>query len=133
MWPLTVTVFGLLVVLALLAHWCDRPSVAPTSQRTDSQESHAAVEALSRFARSGLLIAALLVSLLIGGDQIISQNKAVAREPMVIAAAATEFVHDRIRLELPRIITWRPLPVTPPELHRRARPHGAPTPNPKAG
>ena len=40
---------------------------------------------------------------------------------------------DRIRLELPRIITWRPLPVTPPELHRRARPHGAPTPNPKAG
>jgi hypothetical protein len=123
--PFTVTVFGLLVVLALLAHLCDRSLVAPTS--------HAAVDALSRFPRARLLIAALLVNSLTGGDRIISQNKAIAREPRVIATAATEFVHDRIRLELPRIITWRPLPVATRELHRRARPRAAPTPNPKAG
>ena len=41
--PFTVTVFGLLVVLALLAHLCDRSLVAPTS--------HAAVDALTRFPR----------------------------------------------------------------------------------
>jgi len=133
MWPFTVTVFGLLVLLALLAHWCDRLLVAPTSQRADSQGSHAAVDVLSRFPRARLFLAALVASSLIDGDHIISQNKAAARESMVIATAATEFVHDRIRIELPRIITWRPLPVTTPELHRRARPRAAPTPNPKSG
>jgi hypothetical protein len=67
------------------------------------------------------------------GDCIILQNKPVAPDSMVVATAAHEFVHERIRLELPRIISWRPLPVTAPELHRRAHPRAAPRPNPRSG
>jgi hypothetical protein len=83
--------------------------------------------------RSHPFVAALLAISLIDSGPVFPRTQSAAREPMVIATAATEFVHDRIRLELPRIITWRPLPVTPPELRRRARPRAAPTPNPKAG
>ena len=43
-WPLTMTVFGLLVLLALLAHWYGKLAVALMGQRADSQESRAAVD-----------------------------------------------------------------------------------------
>jgi hypothetical protein len=36
-WPLTVAVFGLLISLALLAHWYDRLAVALVDQRADLQ------------------------------------------------------------------------------------------------
>lgn len=85
------------------------------------------------FHRPALLLAVLPMISLVDNGHVIRQTKKVAGEPMVIATAAPEFVHDRIRIELPRIITWRPLPVTTPELHRRARPRAAPTPNPKSG
>jgi hypothetical protein len=81
--------------------------------------------------RSHPFLAALLAISLIDSGPVFPRTQMAARESL--ASAATEFVHDRIRLELPRIITWRPLPVTPPEFHRRARPRAAPTPNPKAG
>jgi hypothetical protein len=88
---------------------------------------------LRAFHGPALFLAALPVFSAVDNGHVIPQTKRAARESMVIAAAATEFVHDRIRLELPRIITWRPLPVTAPELHRRARPRAAPTLNPKSG
>jgi hypothetical protein len=44
-WPFTVTVFGLLVLLALLAHWFDRLAVALEGQTPDFQENPAAVNA----------------------------------------------------------------------------------------
>jgi hypothetical protein len=44
-WPFTVTVFGLLVLLALLAHWYDRLAVALEGQTTDFRENPAAVDA----------------------------------------------------------------------------------------
>jgi hypothetical protein len=37
-WPLTVTVFGLIVLIALLAHWYDRLATAPTDRRADIQD-----------------------------------------------------------------------------------------------
>lgn len=39
-----MTVFGLLVLLALLAHWYGKLAVALMGQRADSQESRAAVD-----------------------------------------------------------------------------------------
>jgi hypothetical protein len=85
---------------------------------------------LRAFHGPALFLAALPVFSAVDNGHVIPR---AARESVVIATAATEFVHDRIRLELPRIITWRPLPVTAPELHRRARPRAAPTLNPKSG
>ena len=37
-WPFTVTVFGVLVLLALLAHWYDRLAVALTRHREGFQQ-----------------------------------------------------------------------------------------------
>jgi hypothetical protein len=41
-WPFIVTVFGVFVLLALLAHWYDRLALAPTGHRADFQQSPAA-------------------------------------------------------------------------------------------
>jgi hypothetical protein len=41
-WPFTVTVFGVLVLLALLAHWYDRLAVALTPRRAGFQQTPAA-------------------------------------------------------------------------------------------
>ena len=41
-WPFIVTVFGVFVLLALLAHWYDRLDLAPTGHRADFQQSPAA-------------------------------------------------------------------------------------------
>lgn len=41
-WPFTVTVFGVLVLLASLAHWYDRLALALTGHRADFQQSPAA-------------------------------------------------------------------------------------------
>lgn len=40
-WPFIVTVFGVFVLLALLAHWYDRLALAPTGHRADFQQSPA--------------------------------------------------------------------------------------------
>jgi hypothetical protein len=37
-WPLTATVFGVLVLIALLAHWYDRPATAFKDRRGDIQD-----------------------------------------------------------------------------------------------
>jgi hypothetical protein len=37
-WPLTVAVFGLLILLALLADWFDRLAVVLAEQRADLQD-----------------------------------------------------------------------------------------------
>ena len=37
-WPITVTVFGILVLIALLAHWYDRSAAAFTDRRADVQD-----------------------------------------------------------------------------------------------
>jgi hypothetical protein len=91
------------------------------------------IPANSREQRFRLFLAALLATSLIGDDYVISQSKTAGRESTVIAFAAPEFVHDRIRTELPRIITWRPLPVITPGRHRRARPRAVPASTPKSG
>jgi hypothetical protein len=44
-WPFTVTVFGLFVLLALLAHWYDRLAVTLEGQTADFQANPAAVDA----------------------------------------------------------------------------------------
>ena len=44
-WPFTVTVFGLFVLLALLAHWYDRLAVAREGQTADFRENPAADDA----------------------------------------------------------------------------------------
>jgi hypothetical protein len=44
-WPFTVTVFGLFVLLALLAHWYDRLAVAIEGQTPDFRETPAAINA----------------------------------------------------------------------------------------
>ena len=41
-WPFTVAVFGVLVLLALLAHWYDRMALTPIGGRGDFQESSTA-------------------------------------------------------------------------------------------
>ena len=41
-WPFTVTVLGVLVLLALLAHWYDRLALAFTRHRAGFQQTHAA-------------------------------------------------------------------------------------------
>ena len=41
-WPFTVTVLGVLVLLALLAHWYDRLAVALTRHRAGFQQTPAA-------------------------------------------------------------------------------------------
>ena len=53
-WPLTATVFGVLVLLALLAHWYDRLATAFTDQRADIQDDPSSAgtrSARSRFPR----------------------------------------------------------------------------------
>jgi hypothetical protein len=44
-WPFTVTVFGLFVLLALLAHWYDRLAVPLEGQTADFRENPTAVDA----------------------------------------------------------------------------------------
>jgi hypothetical protein len=44
-WPFTVTVLGLFVLLALLAHWYDRLAVVLEGQTADFRENPAAVDA----------------------------------------------------------------------------------------
>ena len=41
-WPFIVTVFGVFVLLALLAHWYDGLALAPTGHGADFQQSPAA-------------------------------------------------------------------------------------------
>jgi hypothetical protein len=53
-WPFTATVFGVLVLIALLAHWYDRLATAFTDRRADIQDdpsSAATGSARSRFPR----------------------------------------------------------------------------------
>jgi hypothetical protein len=44
-WPFTVTVFGVLVLLALLVHWYHRLALALTGHEADFQQSPAAAAA----------------------------------------------------------------------------------------
>jgi hypothetical protein len=81
----------------------------------------------SRLLRARLLIVALLATSLIKSGYVDSQTKMRENDSVVITTATTEMVHDRLRIELPRIITWRPLPVVTTESHR----HGHPPPAPK--
>jgi hypothetical protein len=53
-WPLTATVFGVLVLIALLAHWYDRLATAFTDRRGDIQDDPSSAgtrSARSRFPR----------------------------------------------------------------------------------
>jgi hypothetical protein len=75
-----------------------------------------------------LFLATLLAISLINNGPAAPQAKAAVRES--VTGVATEFIHDRIQTEVPRIITWRPLPVATPAPQRRARPRAAPTPAP---
>lgn len=44
-WPFTVTVFGLLVLFALLAHWYDATALILAGRRTDCHKNPAAAVA----------------------------------------------------------------------------------------
>lgn len=123
-----MTAFGLLVLFAWLTHSYVRAAAAIPGQRADFQESRIAIDAPSRFPRSRLLLAALLAISLIDISPVVPQTKAAARES--VASSATEFVHNRVEIEVPRIITWRPLPVAAPARRPRARPRSASTPTP---
>ena len=103
-----------------------------TGQRAECQKSRVAVDGPSRFLRSRLSFAALLAVSLFGSVHVISQSKAVASEPGISFNTATGFTHERVQTGLPRIVTWRPLPVVAPVLHRRVRPRAAPTPKPQS-
>ena len=124
-WPLTMTVFALLFLVALLAHWCSKLAAALTDRRADSLQGGAAVDIRSRFPNSHLILAAVLASSLLQSGFVVPQGQALACETRVVTSAADEFVRSRRRAELPRILTWRPLPVAMPELHLRASPHAA--------
>ena len=78
-----------------------------------------------------LFLATLLAISLINNGPAAPQAKAAVRES--VTGVATEFVHDRIQTEVPRIITWRPLPVATPAPQRRARPRAAPKPDRESG
>lgn len=52
-WPLTATVFGVLVLVALLAHWHDRLATAFTDRRADIQDDPAGTR--TRSARSRVI------------------------------------------------------------------------------
>ena len=52
-WPLTATVFGVLVLIALLAHWYDKLANAFTDRRADIQDDPAS--AGTRSARSRVI------------------------------------------------------------------------------
>jgi len=102
-----------------------------TAQGAECQESRIAVDGPSHFPRSRLFFAALLAVSLIGSVHLISQSKAVASEHSISAGTATGSTYDRVQTGVPRIVTWRPLPVATPVLHRR--PRAAPTPKPQSG
>ena len=53
-WPLTATVFGVLVLLALLAHWYDILHTGFTDRRADIQDDPSSAGARSRFPRSNV-------------------------------------------------------------------------------
>ncbi len=97
-----------------------RVDSTPTRQRAEFQESRVAVDVPSRFPRSRRFFATLLAISLIDSVCGISQPK-VVRASSVIASTATEFARERVQIELPRIMTWRPLPVATPVLTRRPR------------
>ena len=80
----------------------------------------------SSFPRSRPFLAALVAISLIDSSHAAPQTNAVIRKS--IASAKTEFVHDGVQIELPRIMTWRPLPVATPAPRRRPRPRAVPTP-----
>jgi hypothetical protein len=77
-----------------------------------------------------LFLATLLAISLINNGPAAPQAKAAVRES--VTGVATEVVHDRIQTEVPRIITWRQLPVATPATQRRARPRAARRPRPTA-
>ena len=52
-WPLTATVFAVLVLIALLAHWYDRLATAFTDRKADVQDDPAS--AGTRSARSRVI------------------------------------------------------------------------------
>jgi len=52
-WPLTATVFGVLVLIAWLAHWYDRLATAFTDRKADIQDDPAS--AGTRSARSRVI------------------------------------------------------------------------------
>jgi hypothetical protein len=53
-WPLSLTVFGLFVLLALLAHWYDRLAAVITVREADIQGDRPTAGAPSRLPRSDL-------------------------------------------------------------------------------
>ena len=53
-WPLTATVFGVLVLIALLAHWYDRLATAFTDRRADIQDDPSSAGSRSRLPRSNV-------------------------------------------------------------------------------
>ena len=76
--------------------------------------------------RGCLFICALLAGAQIESSYTASQAATLRSELMTIATATTEAVHERIGIGLPRIITWRPLPVAEPGQHRGMRPRATP-------
>jgi len=110
-----------------------RVGLAITAQRAECQESRVAVDRPSHFPRSCLSFATLLAVSLIGSVPLISQSKALASEHRISANTATGFTYERVQTGLPRIVTWRPLPVATPVIHRRVRPRAAHRPKPRSG
>ena len=53
-WPLSLTVFGLFVLLALLAHWYDSLAAVITDRKADIQDDRPSAGAPSRLPRSDL-------------------------------------------------------------------------------
>ncbi len=94
----------------------------------DFQERRSAIGVPLHLSSFFLFLAALLAISLIDGGPVLPRTQSAARE--IVASATAEFVHDRVQIEMPRIITWRPLPVAARAPSTRGRPRSVPTPTP---
>jgi len=85
------------------------------------------------FSGASLFIAIALAIALVRSIPLDSETSARVSGSTVIANASGELVGEPARTELPRIITWRPLPVVEHKLHRRDRSRPAPKTTRKLG
>ena len=125
-WALTTTLYEGLVLLGSLARWYARVGVAFAGQPADLPESRTVDKAFLWPRQALAFLAALLAISLIDAGPGVPEAEAAS-----VVSAATEFVRDRTQIELPRIITWRPLPVTTPAPSLRAHPRAVSTPAPE--
>lgn len=88
------------------------------STRAAQPKGRAEVAVRSRVGRVFVFVVVLPAISLFRANSLYSQSRTPGSDPVVIAMATPALIYDRVRIELPRIMTWRPLPVVAPESRR---------------